>query len=176
MKKNNVMFIARTAIVAALYVVLTLASYSFSYGAVQFRISEALVLLCYIDPFYIPGLVIGCFMANLFSPFGFWDVIFGTFSTVICTGMVTLTARYLKRNLFSLIIASLWSSVFSFLIAFEIVFICGAKESFLFWVLMVAIGEFVVITLFGVPLFQYMFKNDRLIAFLKFPRKSKTKT
>lgn len=162
------MFLTRSAIIAALYVALTIASYPLSFGAVQFRVSELMVLLCFFDPFYIIGLTIGCFIANLIGLFGIVDAVFGSFSTLVCTGMVALTAKYLKRTLFSLVIASLWSSIFSFIIAFEIVFIAGAEESFLFWVLWVAVGEFVVITVLGVPLYQYILKKEKLTKLLKF--------
>ena len=47
MKNKQTVWIARIAIMAALYVVLTLISYPFSYGLIQFRISEVLMLLCF---------------------------------------------------------------------------------------------------------------------------------
>ena len=52
-KKKTVQRLARTAIIAALYAVITLALAPISYGAVQFRVSEIMVLLAFFDPFYI---------------------------------------------------------------------------------------------------------------------------
>ena len=67
--KNNqsskVLFIAQAAMIAAIYVVLTLIGASFSYGEVQVRISEALTILPVFTPAAIPGLFIGCLLSNI---------------------------------------------------------------------------------------------------------------
>jgi uncharacterized membrane protein len=68
--------IARAALVAALYAALTLAVAPLSYGPIQFRISEALKALVLVQPWLIPGIVAGTFVANLFSPYvGPWELI-----------------------------------------------------------------------------------------------------
>ena len=67
MKKEKNLWMARIAIVAALYVVLTLISYPFSYGMIQFRISEALMLLCCYDKRYTWSMVIGCIVSKDFQ-------------------------------------------------------------------------------------------------------------
>jgi hypothetical protein len=51
---------------------------------------------------------------------------------------------------------------------FEIIVVFGAPESFWFWTAMVAVGEFVVITLAGVPIFSWIIKQDRLTHMLGF--------
>lgn len=72
-----------SAMIAALYAALTLLLAPISYGAIQCRISEAMTLLPILLPQAIPGLVIGCLVANLLSPVAIWDVIFGTLATLI---------------------------------------------------------------------------------------------
>ena len=68
--------IAFAALIAALYAVLTIAIAPLSYGPVQFRISEAIKALVLIQPWAIPGIVVGTFVANLFSPYvGPWELI-----------------------------------------------------------------------------------------------------
>jgi uncharacterized membrane protein len=68
--------IARAALVAALYAALTLAVAPLSYGPIQFRISEALKALALVQPWLIPGIMAGTFVANLFSPYvGPWELI-----------------------------------------------------------------------------------------------------
>jgi uncharacterized membrane protein len=74
--------ITKTAILAALYAVLTVAIAPLSYGAVQFRLSEIMVLLCFYNPAFVPAMVIGCAIANLFSPMGMFDVAFGSVATL----------------------------------------------------------------------------------------------
>ena len=72
-----------SAMIAALYAALTLLLAPISYGAIQCRISEAMTLLPILLPQAIPGLVIGCLVANLLSLVAIWDVIFGTLATLI---------------------------------------------------------------------------------------------
>lgn len=81
--KVTIKEISANAIVAALYVALTLASYPLSYGPIQFRISEMLILLCFFNKKYTVGLTLGCLIANLFSSVGLIDVVIGTTATLI---------------------------------------------------------------------------------------------
>ena len=85
---------------AAFYAVLTVAMAPISYGAVQLRLSEVMTLLAFVDPVFIPGLVLGNFIANLFSPFGLPDVVFGTLATFI--------AVFMMSKMKSMLIASFW--------------------------------------------------------------------
>ena len=78
MKNDMTKRLTRTAIIAAIYAVVTIAIAPFSYGNIQFRISEILVLLAVFDPLYIGGLTLGCLIANILGPNGPMDVIFGT--------------------------------------------------------------------------------------------------
>ena len=83
MKKLTVRDMADIAIVAAIYVVLTITPpiNVLSFGEYQFRISEMLNFLAFYNPKYIIGVTIGCMIANLFSSFGLIDVFVGGGST-----------------------------------------------------------------------------------------------
>ena len=72
-----------TALIAAIYAVATLVIAPFSFGAIQLRISEALTILPAFTPYAIFGLSLGCLIANIFSPFGIIDMLFGTVATLI---------------------------------------------------------------------------------------------
>ena len=67
MRNKNVVFITQAAMIAAIYYVLTWVSASFNLasGSVQMRLSEALCILPFFTPAAIPGLTIGCLIANL---------------------------------------------------------------------------------------------------------------
>ena len=82
---KKVRFLALGAVIAALYAVLTYvaAAMNVAYGAVQFRFSEALTVLPVFTPAAIPGLTLGCLIANLGSPLGVVDWVFGTGATLI---------------------------------------------------------------------------------------------
>ncbi len=187
--KFRAVVIAVNAMVAALYFAMTVAGAPISYGMVQFRISEVLVLLAFVDPFYAPGLIIGCFMANLFGPGGIIDAIFGTLASTFAIVMIIITRKYYllkfqlsKRDLPNtgykvlgekralavfLTVASLWTSVSAIIIAFELIFFVGIGETFWPATFFIALGEFVVVTLISVPLFMYLITNKDSLDALK---------
>ena len=74
--------IAAAGLIAAVYAVLTVLLPIPQYGAVQLRVAEAMTVLPFLFPEAVPGLVAGCFLANLFSPF-LLDCVFGTLATLI---------------------------------------------------------------------------------------------
>lgn len=85
-KKNGVYFIAQGAVIAALYVVLTLLSAALGLSGqnlIQFRLSEALTVLPFFTPSAVPGLAIGCLLSNLLTGCAPLDTVFGTVATLI---------------------------------------------------------------------------------------------
>lgn len=84
MKKRNP-FITQAALIAALYVVLTLVSAAFGLDskAIQFRLSEVLTVLPALTPAAIPGLFIGCLLSNFICGAMLPDMIFGSLATLI---------------------------------------------------------------------------------------------
>jgi uncharacterized membrane protein len=89
-QKPNSRYLARMGIIAGLYAGLTVAFGFISYGPLQVRIAEALTVVPFLWPAAVPGLTIGCAIANLFGPFGMVDVIVGSLLTLIAA---LLTAR-----------------------------------------------------------------------------------
>lgn len=85
MKKSKALYLTQASLVAAMYVVLTLVSSAFglSSGAVQLRLGEALCVLPYFMPASVPGLLIGCVIANFMAGAVIWDVIFGSLATLV---------------------------------------------------------------------------------------------
>lgn len=85
MKKKKVLFLVQAAMIAAIYVVLTyfISAFNLASGAIQVRISEALVILPYFTPAAIPGLFLGCLLSNLLTGGMIWDVIFGSLATLL---------------------------------------------------------------------------------------------
>ena len=75
--------LASGAMIAALYAALTVALAPISYGPVQFRVSEALTLLPWYLPEAVPGLFVGCVVANFFGGYGVVDMVFGSLATLI---------------------------------------------------------------------------------------------
>ena len=92
-KTLSVQFVAQAAVIAAIYVVLTLLFAPFSYGEVQVRLSEALTILPVFTPAAVPGLFVGCLLSNILGGCIVPDIIFGSLATL--TGAVF---TYLLRN------------------------------------------------------------------------------
>jgi uncharacterized membrane protein len=76
-------FLVRAAVIGAAYAVLTMALAPLSYGPVQLRVSEALTVLPCFTPAAIPGLFVGCFVANIISPYGIADLICGSLASLL---------------------------------------------------------------------------------------------
>ncbi len=139
-----------SALIAALYAGLTLLFQPISYGAVQFRISEALALLPVLFPAAVPGLTVGCLLANLIGSATPWDIVFGTLATLLAA----LMTRRLRHNewlaalppvLFNAVIVGL---VLHFTLALPL----------LPTVLTVGLGELVVVYVLGVPMIKALKK------------------
>ena len=86
---------ATAGIIAALYAVLSYFSsvFGIAYGPVQCRFSEALCVLPFLTPAATPGLFLGCLVANLLSPYGALDIIFGSLSTLLAALWTQRTRR-----------------------------------------------------------------------------------
>jgi len=84
-KNKSILFLTQAAMIAAIYVVLTFiaSALGISSGVIQVRFSEALTVLPYFTPAAIPGLFIGCLLANLLTGAALPDIIFGSLATLI---------------------------------------------------------------------------------------------
>ncbi|MCF6460324.1 QueT transporter family protein [Clostridium sp. Cult3] len=151
--------LVKAGIIAALYVVLTYALPSLAYGPLQFRFSEILTLLAYIDPFYVLPLTLGNALANIGSPFGIIDVVYGTF--------LSFLALYSMSKTKNIYIASLWPAVFNAFIGLEIYLLSETPVNFFIVAGQIALSEFIIVSLIGVPIFKIMEKNDYIMDILK---------
>lgn len=143
--------LTRAAAAAALYVVLTWAVPAFSYGPIQFRISELLTLLCYLNPIYIPGITIGTLIANLTSPLGVIDMLFG--------GGSSLLAFLLMQKMPNLWLASLMPVICSAFIGLELYLIAQDPISFGIVTGQIMLSQLIICTVIGVPLMKSLLKN-----------------
>ena len=149
--KISVRDLTRLSIVAAIYVILTLAFTPLSYGDIQFRISEVLMLLIVYRRKYAISMILGCFVANLFSPIGWVDIVFGTLATVIAA----IPMMFIKNLEISSFLPSIANGLVVGLelsIVYDLPIVITMAQVF--------IGEFVVCSLIGIPLFHFLEKNE----------------
>ena len=86
MKRNNkdiTLYIAQAAMIAAIYVALTLIFAPISFNLIQIRIAEALCIMPLFTSAAIPGLYIGCLLGNALGGAALYDVIFGSLATLL---------------------------------------------------------------------------------------------
>lgn len=180
MKNLSVKKIAVLSVTAALYVAVTMALGSLAYGSIQFRISEALVLLCFYKKEYCYSMVVGCLIANIISTVGAIDMIVGTLATLLAVVVIVICSKYLpglfvkkfgmSENFAStaaLITASLSPVVFNgILVGLELKYVFDLP---LFLSMgQVALGELVCVTIVGVILFKLLEKNKAFMKLIKF--------
>ena len=152
-KKIRTADIARLALVAAAYAALTLAVLGLVFGGIQFRLSEVLVLLCFYRRDYSIALIVGCFIANCFSPMAVMDMVFGTLATAIA-----VIPMYSIRNIW---VASLLPVVSNgVIVALELLICYGNEPSFWFNMLTVGAGELAVVTVIGCLLFKLLLERS----------------
>lgn len=96
MQNKKVLFLMQAAMIAAIYVVLTLMFQPFSFGEIQVRIAEALTILPVFTPAAIPGLFVGCLIGNIFGGSILPDIIFGSLATLIGACFTYLLRRKVK--------------------------------------------------------------------------------
>lgn len=150
---TNIKKLVTTALVAAIYATLTLGLGAISYGPIQFRVAEIMVLLPFIKKDYIWGLTIGCFLANIIGPYGVPDIIFGTTATFLSVYAVYMTRKIMDGKKYALLVSSIWPTVINAIIIGIMLNIFFGLPLMLSMA-QVGFGQFVVITIIGVPLYK----------------------
>jgi len=138
--------------IAAIYVVLNIIFAPISYGPIQVRIAEILVILPFIDSSAIIGLFLGCILANVIGPLGMVDVIGGS--------LCTLIAAYLTYKVKSPKLAPLPPVLIN---AFGVSIYLHLLFDLPYWitVLYIGIGEVIACYILGYPLLILLIKNKK---------------
>ncbi len=149
-------FIVKAGLVGALYIALTLVFAPISYGPIQIRISEMLTILQVIDIAAIPGLFIGCMLANLIGGYGPWDIFLGSFITLVAGILSYLIGKKISPYLSPIspiILNALGVSAYlSFL----------TNTPYLFIVICIFIGETISAGGLGILLYRLMVKRLKI--------------
>ena len=138
--KTNVKGITRAALIAGMYIVLTILSnmMGLANGAIQFRLSEALALMPIIFPESVWGLFVGCVLSNFLTGCVIWDIIFGSLATLIAA----ILTRRLKNKIFLASLCPVISN--AIIVPFVLKYAYGLGSAWLYLSLTVGIGEAVV--------------------------------
>lgn len=146
-KNKSILFLTQAAVIAALYVVLTFIASAFglSSGVIQIRFSEALTVLPYFTPAAVPGLFIGCLLANLLTGAALPDIIFGSLATLIGAVLTEKLRKYQWLAPIPPILANV------LIIPFVLLFAYGIRPLWFSFVT-VAIGEIISCGVLGMLL------------------------
>ena len=138
--------------IAAIYVVLNIIFSPISYGPIQVRIAEALVVLPFIDPSAIIGLFLGCILANVIGPLGMVDIIGGSLCTLVAAYLTYKVKNPKLAPLPPVLINAFGVSIYLHLI-FDLPY----------WitVLYIGIGEVIACYILGYPLLILLIKNKK---------------
>lgn len=159
MKRSfNVKTLCQGGAIAALYVVLTLVAQAFGLasGAIQVRLSEALTILPVFTFAAVPGLTVGCALANLVTGCAAWDVVFGSLATLL--GAVG--TRLLRKKPMIAWIPPVVSNAVIVPIVLQRVY--GVPDAFWYLMLTVGAGEVIACGVLGLLLYKALGKAPRL--------------
>lgn len=153
---TRVLFIAQAGVIAALYVVLTFLSslVGLSSGVIQVRVSEALCILAFFTPAAIPGMTIGCFLANLTvgltSGTGLvWaDILFGTLASFI-----GILGGWLLRKVSVWLVAIPTVLANAIIVPFVLKYAYQVEDAWWFMILTVGAGELIAAFALGMVLY-----------------------
>lgn len=171
MKKNTTKMVAFGGMIAALYVVLTMlaAALGLASGAIQVRISEALTILPVFTVAAVPGLTIGCVLANLITGCAAWDVVFGSLATLIGA----IGTRLLRRKPLLAWIPPVISNMAIVPIVLMKVYgvdnvevfgsVFAGKSLWIMLVVTVGIGEIIACGMLGLLLYKAMVGDSRIM-------------
>jgi uncharacterized membrane protein len=166
----NIHGITKNAMIATIYIVLTLVPplNAISFLTIQFRISEALLVLVWFRKDYVIGLVIGTFIANFFGPFGGFSILDAFLGSMVSFLALQMMIRTKPRwaGLFApIVLNALYLAIF---LPFALSVESSAFIGFAFTTgISVAVGEAAVLILLGLPLVLLIESQPRLLQLMK---------
>ena len=145
MKKSLTAFLAEGGIIAALYTVLTLLSavFGISSGVIQVRFSEMLTILPCFFSSAVPGLFVGCLLANLLTGAALWDIVFGSLATLL--GAVG--TRILRKKRYLACLPPIFSN--TLIIPWVLSKVYGFPQSIPFLMVSIFLGELISCGILG---------------------------
>ncbi len=171
---QKVRYLAHAAVIAALYVVLTwvAASLGLASSPIQVRFSEALTILPFFTPAAIPGLFVGCFLANLLTGCAPWDILFGSLATLLGAVGTYLLSRPAKGGDGTEKHIKPWQkwlaplppiAANTLIVPFVLAYVYQLEGTIPYFMLTVGIGEVISCGILGLLLLQVLMRYRRHI-------------
>lgn len=158
MKKSKTLPLAQGALIAAMYVALTLLAniFGLASGAIQVRLSEALTVLPFFTPAAIPGLFVGCLLSNILTGCALWDIIFGSVATLLGAVGTYLLRHATEKIKFLAPIPPILAN--TIIVPFVLQYAYGVPDSIPYLMLTVGVGEVISAGVLGMILLFGLYK------------------
>lgn len=158
-KHDTILKITQGAMIAALYVVLTWVAnvLGLANGAIQVRFSEVLCILPVFTPAAIPGLFVGCLLANILNGCVIWDIIFGSLATLIGA----FGTYFLRKTKFVFTLPPVIAN--AVIVPFVLRYAYGVGDAHWYLVATVAAGEIISVCILGMILKVGLWKYRKVI-------------
>lgn len=105
------LMICRAGLIAALYTVVTWALGAFAYGPFQIRPAEGLIVLSVFYAEAVPGLYVGCMLANVFSGYGAYDIFLGSLATLAAAALSFGAGRIFKNDVLKFVLCATFNTI-----------------------------------------------------------------
>ena len=160
--------LARAGIIAALYVAVTCSLGEIAYGPLQIRPAEALCILPVFFIEAIPGLFIGCALANLISQYGVYDIAFGSLTTLIAATLTYIIGRIFREKPVSAVLGGIPPVILNAIVIPLIIVLTGAGWEAYFTLF----GEFMLtqsvwVYALGLPLYFAVLRLRKTVRFFQ---------
>ena len=156
---KKVLYLCQGAMIAAIYVVLTVFvnAFGLANGAIQIRISEALCILPIFTPAAIPGLFVGCLLSNVITGCAIYDIVFGSLATLIGA----IGTYYLRNTNFLFTLPPVISN--GLIIPVVLKFAYHLTDAYWFLVVTVCVGEIISVCILGMILKAALWRERNFI-------------
>lgn len=136
-------YLVQSGVIAAIYVVLAQVFGFMGFGPIQFRIAEALTVLPFFTPAAIPGVFIGCLLANILYGGVLLDVVFGSLTTLLAAYL----SYRLRKNKWMVTVPPILLN--AAIIPFVLKYGYGVPDGIPFMMGTIFIGQFIVVGIIG---------------------------
>lgn len=159
MRNKKVTIMTQAAMIAAIYVVLTLfiSAFNLASGAIQVRISESLCILPAFTPAGIPGLFLGCLISNLLTGGLPMDVLFGSIATLLGA----LGTYGLRKHPHFIVLPPILANVL--IVPWILAYVYGFPGSIFYFMITVGIGEILSCGILGMLLYKILGKYRQIL-------------
>lgn len=148
------LMICRAGLIAALYAVVTWALSAFAYGPFQIRPAEGFIVLSVFYVEAVPGLYVGCMLANIFSGWGAYDIFLGSLATLFAAALSFGVGRFIRSDWLKIALCGLFNTVINAFVIPAVSMLGGGTDPYWVFFGSMILTEAVWSFAIGIPLYM----------------------